>query len=444
MGGSNELGAVHHNGENEKKQKIAPICIIVDKKTNKNATDKGAIAKHMEETLEGKVDRITLGAESILIFPDSQAVVDEIMHPKCKFFEGCLRRNLASENTSIILTNISFNEITLNSNIKQALENLGLSGFAKLSINHDQSRNVVKAYCNTPEIRKTALEFEIEIVIGNSVKKIFTEPSIRPIRQCQKCKLFGHKVAECQNAAVCAKCNKTDHDEKSCSNQRLSCANCFGTNHGSYSRQCGEYRKLKEAEVDQELVKIGITSKRGRVLNSNKYTAEMRKENFSKICGFSKELEVMNKKITNLAHSNQPTVEQSQKILEEIKKENSENIKLLTNSIQSIISQVSSLVKEECTNLYFTVTKETDVKINQLATASNSQFESLKQEIMDIKSSIRANYGQVPPQARGNNGQTIQSLTDHPYAKYSGTQLPWNALQQSAQVVKILSPHDAQ
>jgi len=270
----------------------------------------------------------------------------------------------------------------------------------------------------------TRQKFEIEITVDNTVKKIFTEPSIRPIKQCQKCKLFGHKVAECQNAAACAKCSKTDHEEKACSNQRLSCANCFGTNHGSYSRQCGEYRKLKEAEIDQELVKMGISSKRGRALGSSNYTVEMRKDSFSKICSFSKELEVMNKKITNLAHASQPAAEQSQKILEEIRKENSDNNKIFTSSIQSIISQVSSLVKDECTKLYHTVTRETDDKINQYANVSNNRYDSLKQEIMELKSSINANYTQAPLQSRGVN-EKITQPTVHPYATYSGPQVPW-------------------
>ena len=89
-------------------------------------------------------------------------------------------------------------------------------GFSTLSKNHDPSRNLIKASCRNEEIKRRALQFEINIPIGEHTKILFTEPRIKPVMQCLKCKIFGHKVVDCLEMETCAQCGSQDHKEADC------------------------------------------------------------------------------------------------------------------------------------------------------------------------------------------------------------------------------------
>ena len=65
-----------------------------------------------------------------------------------------------------------------------------------------------------------------------------------PIR-CFKCQKFGHIVTNCKSrVAKCAKCGKTDHDYKDCTND-MKCTNC-GKNHSAAFRGCEAFVHVKE------------------------------------------------------------------------------------------------------------------------------------------------------------------------------------------------------
>ena len=384
--------------QNGKTRRLDPIHVKVNKDALHLSKSKETIIEHIEETLslEHKIDRITIcSSDSFMIYPTNQETVNEITDPGSKFFPQSVKTNLAIENTAIVLTNISLNELEQSEFVKKYLASMGIKNMSKLGPSHDPSKNVVKAYCDTETIRKTALEFEIEIPLGNTKKTIYTEPCIRPPIQCNKCKTFGHKAIKCEEKSnICAKCSKSGHEAKECQNQSTRCINCMG-NHNAYSRECKSYKTIKDAAVTQALLKIGIRTKRGKCITDENAP----KESFTKVCSFAQELSEIKKSITNLSQAQGPNQIECNKIFEEVKmqlaessrtqEESNKNNQNVANQISAMMTQMATIIKEECQNIRTNITKETDAKIMQLATETESEFSRIKNDIAEIKEAMK-------------------------------------------------------
>ncbi|XP_055608087.1 probable serine/threonine-protein kinase MARK-A [Uranotaenia lowii] len=64
------------------------------------------------------------------------------------------------------------------------------------------------------------------------------DPYIFPIKQCQNCWRFGHKIKSCKAKIKCKRCGQ-EHDTKVCQSHEPQCIHCQG-NHESNDRQCPE------------------------------------------------------------------------------------------------------------------------------------------------------------------------------------------------------------
>ena len=54
-----------------------------------------------------------------------------------------------------------------------------------------------------------------------------------------------------------------------------------------------------------------------------------------------------------------------------------------------MMTQMATIIKEECQNIRTNITKETDAKIMQLATETESEFSRIKNDIAEIKEAMK-------------------------------------------------------
>jgi hypothetical protein len=104
------------------------------------------------------------------------------------------------------------------------------------------TKNGVKLLSHTWEITFASS------TVPNKLKVGFLALSVAPYipnrMRCFKCQLFGHHQGYCKRDAVCNKCGKQDHDDKTCT-QDPCCVNFKGS-HPAYSKDCPKWKEEKE------------------------------------------------------------------------------------------------------------------------------------------------------------------------------------------------------
>ena len=126
---------------------------------------------------------------------------------------------------------------------------------------------------------KTALEFDIEVSIGEHIKTIYVEPCLAGVLQCNNCRKYGHK--SCKSTTLCPKCGEAHNDNLECTRDPI-CINC-GEGHSVYYRKCKIYREEKYYRISKILIDLGIKYKKGKKLEARQTTSQLAqtKDSFS-------------------------------------------------------------------------------------------------------------------------------------------------------------------
>ena len=207
---------------------LGPICIRLsteEREYFKNSPTE--FAELARSKLQAKYKMIRPDANGdILIFPNTYEDVEAIMNSK-SFYPNNIRKNLDKERNSIIITNITPNEITNEERVLEQLKEKGISSVEKVSFKHHDDVKILKGVCINEQTRNLLIDTRFKISIGSERRMVYIEPNMKPFFQCTKCVKFGHKIEQCNQVQVCAKCNESTHKTENCSSETNQCPNCL-------------------------------------------------------------------------------------------------------------------------------------------------------------------------------------------------------------------------
>ena len=82
-----------------------------------------------------------------MIYAANLDTKNEILDLHSNYFNIFVKKDLSIKELTLVITNISIDELKKNKNMREILEYEGFYGFSTLSKNHDPLRNLIKATC---------------------------------------------------------------------------------------------------------------------------------------------------------------------------------------------------------------------------------------------------------------------------------------------------------
>ena len=387
QGPSASTQASMQSTNSQQKSFLHPILILVDR-NDENIKNSSTLNNYIKTQIKGKIDRTTIEINDknitaparIVIYPSDIDTVHEITNTNSNLFPKQKRIDMgAVENHSITLTSISLKEIQSNDNIRQELENYGLLNFRVISHKHDGTKNLVKADCNNKNTMLTALEFDIEIPIGDRIRTIYIEPAMANVLQCNKCRRYGHK--ECNEQSICPRCSEP-HINENCQNTQK-CSNC-GDCHSVYYRKCPMFREEKQKKLAKAYLELGIRYKKGKkleLIQTSSENAENRMS-YAQASSYERGRQTINKTSIQNDQLNQAnkTIEENTKILKEIQ----ETMKAKETNFMNIFSGINSRIDTKVNEVIDHISDETNDKINHLSNETNKRFNQIEKWISQV------------------------------------------------------------
>lgn len=208
--------------------------------------------------------------------------------------------------------------------------------------------------------------------VGDRIKTYYVEPPIRAVIQCKKC---CEILKNCQKQEICDKCNNLKHGVDSCG-PIVQCKNC-PENHSSYDRKCNKYRSEKDNMIAAEMLKHGITSKKGKLFKiKNGFNNQNGKEEFAKACSFGSEIESIKQTVIGYKTEHDKTVKDNSGLLSEVAALLKEN--------KSAISSIEDRSNRKFQASYEILSDETNAKLNVLSDATNNRLNNIEKTLCSM------------------------------------------------------------
>lgn len=336
----------------EKSTIYGPIFI---KMPNKDFYDSNECKDYMNKMLKSDCTTNKDKNGDLLIYPASEEAANTIMDDK-EFFgsENFEKRNISTENNkTLIIRNLSFDELSSNDLLKSELKKLGINDASKASKNQPSHMRPVKLYCIDTQTRNRMLNNNIIIETEQFKQILYTVPNCKPPRICERCKSFKHATSECKSNPVCGFCNSEDHTDENCSSadDEVECPNCYEA-HDAYSRTCKAYKEARSRlECDAlQLINNGsiLKPKMNEQINSN--------GDFYRVNSLSTDVSTLQHELISIKASNNEREDRVLKALENSTLVLSNNKAALDN----IMSEVSKMVTNSCQNLQKSIQGENE------------------------------------------------------------------------------------
>jgi hypothetical protein len=163
---------------NQNQTKFGPIFIRMPSKEYFNSQE---YKLHMESYM--KYNYISISKDrngNLLIFPSTEDDAVGIMIDE-NLFPGQEKKNISSENNTIIIKNMSYDQIKENKNLIVELRKIGIIDMSLVSKNHKTDLRPVKVYCRDIETRNKYLNNNITINTNELNVVLITAPNCKPV-----------------------------------------------------------------------------------------------------------------------------------------------------------------------------------------------------------------------------------------------------------------------
>jgi hypothetical protein len=400
-----------------KQDKKEEAKLVINLNNKERQVTSPMLLEEVKKKLTFDLRSIDKVGDRVYLYTHKQAHAEEIMKQDSDFLKGCSRKNMDLINTTFIIYNTSINEINDNTNLKQQLNNLGISAFEGLN-KKDKNSLAVRAFCDTKSKVKDLFikyyESGIKITIDDEEVTLKMEADCGRPTQCFKCWQIGHHRNQCKPdmAELCAKCGEPGHLKANCKN-KPHCAFCGGDHNALDKKNCIKYETLHKQKKAQALESItGITN-----FSKAKFAAK----SYSEAASYSKEFDKREKEAEKkFANKNE---------LAQIIAKNDANLIKATETLttaQEYLRTVQASMKEtaraEGNKVYKDIIAATNPVLQQM---SFDQIET-KHELVTVRRILREAVGgeakynellnkiQKPPTPKANRDHQIRASRPPP------------------------------
>jgi hypothetical protein len=250
----------------------------------------------------------------------------------------------------------------LNSQLTNALKQIGIVDFDKVSKNHKSNLRPIKAIYQDVETRNKHLKENPMITLNGKNTIIITAPNCKPINQCDKCKRFGHKSQDCEDEMpTCGFCSEEHYDnECQAKNEKVNCANCNNA-HDAYNRTCEVYQVTRRNAEKIEMEKIFGTQYSNN-LTENPSTKNDKEANFHRVFSLESDLKTISTEIKFFQTQSEARMIESSSREDKLIMLMEQNHKL-NNETRQAMNAMNTNMDNKCQLLYNQVTIETDQKL---------------------------------------------------------------------------------
>jgi hypothetical protein len=366
-----------------------PVCIYI--KTNEGKTllqtenfKENVIDKFF---IKNKIDGHTIDkVGNLWIYPETREGMVDVLNNK-NFFGDEHKKNITEESNPLLIINISLDDINTDIELKRKLENLGVSGFAKVGKNAKTSSNIIKVFCHKPEGRLNLLNNKnMTLETRKSPYQIITKCLTKPVTQCNKCHCIGHEEKDClKSEYYCGYCNKKHRTSECQIIEDVSqhyCANCLiNATHDSYNRKkCTSLKEAEEKLQQKELARLKLINS-----SKNSFSQNSLNSNFSEM-SYSEASQLGSSKNHAERSANSETISTSSSknyIEEQFQNQMSQLANLLTyqtNEIKSVFTKSIVIAKAEIAQEFDLKIVEAEVRItnNIIETLKTTPLESVQ------------------------------------------------------------------
>jgi hypothetical protein len=270
-----------------------------------------------------------------------------------EFFGGeCYdKRNISSENNrTLIIRNMSYDELIGNESLKSELKKFGIIDVSKVSKNQLPHLRPVKVYCKDTLTRNDLLNSNIVIETDTIRRILYIVPNCKPPKICDKCKSYEHATSNCKSKSLCGFCSSEEHVDENCTaeDDDVECPNCSQA-HDAYSRICPAYKKARNQLETEALQLIN-----NRAILKPKTNEQPNNNDFYRVDSLTTDVSTIQKELKIIKDSNGT---REDRILTAL--ENSTNaLESNKQAIENIMGKVRTMVDDSCQILHKTIQNE--------------------------------------------------------------------------------------